>query len=142
MGKEKIHPEINNSGSASEVKIHKENSTFLISSLLILALIGIFLFVIFSYRDQKERFTESVQNDIKTITDLKTLQIESWRKERLDNGRIISENKLLSDKVRNYHENNKSETESDISRRLKSLLQNPDYYLKLFILKKTVRKYR
>ncbi|HEY5122825.1 MAG TPA: ATP-binding protein [Ignavibacteria bacterium] len=127
MGKEKIHPEINTPGSASEVKIHKENSTFLISSLLILALIGIFLFVIFSYRDQKERFTESVQNDIKTITDLKTLQIESWRKERLDNGRIISENKLLSDKIRNYHENNTLETEADISLWLKSLLQNPDY---------------
>ena len=108
-------------------KIRKENPTFLISSLLILTLIGIFVFVMYSYKDQKERLTENVQNNISTITDLKALQIEGWRKEHLDNGLMISADKLISDKVRSYHGKKNEEYEKDISGWLKTITRNTNY---------------
>jgi PAS domain S-box-containing protein len=127
MKKSEISANNNNEIYSSAEKGYKGNPTIPIFVLLIVALTGILLFVMFFYKNQKASLTEKIQNDINTITDLKTTQIQGWRKERFDDGEMISSNRMLSDKIRLYHDNNTEEVKNDILYWLKTLTRNSNY---------------
>ncbi|NVO03069.1 MAG: PAS domain S-box protein [Bacteroidetes bacterium] len=86
--------------------------------------IGAFL----NYQDEIKQIILHKKNELAAITDLKTKQIEAWRKERLNDAEIIKGNPFLFEPLYNLHENkNVAKTKSEVRQWLKPMIKNNNY---------------
>jgi len=73
----------------------------LILIFLILA-VGIGLSGYFYYQLQKKQFRAKIEQELSAIADLKVRELEHWRKERLEDARLIYENTIIISRIHEW----------------------------------------
>lgn len=95
---------------------------------LFLASIGIIILILFYFNRQKENIATDIKKDLSVITDLKVKQIENWRTERLLDGQMISENKIMINSILSiYKDPTKTSLRNDLTDLLKSICDKHNY---------------
>jgi two-component system, cell cycle sensor histidine kinase and response regulator CckA len=99
-------------------------------------LIGVFLFLVLGilmtgflfYQTQQKRIRSDVHTNLSVIADLKVRQIVQWRKERIGDGELQSENTLLARQAERYFKNNHAaDAQADILAILTAIQKEYEY---------------
>lgn len=108
-------------------------SLALISVFVIVSAIVGFFGVIF-INSQREQLLNDTKDEIKAIADLKVGQIESWRHERLSDGRLIQDNFSLIRQISDFlTKPDNAREKSDLLRWMNSIKTNYDYFSAIII---------
>jgi PAS domain S-box-containing protein len=96
-------------------------------SLFLLSL-GFILLILYYFNLQKENIAIDIKKDLSVIADLKVKQIENWRDERLLDGLMISENKIMVNSfLSTFRNKNNVELKNNITDLFKSICENHKY---------------
>ena len=76
-------------------------------SLLLSAItLGFIFLIVYYFNYQKKAITTDIKKDLSVISDFKVKQITNWRTERLLDGQLIAENKILVNSLRLFSQKN------------------------------------
>ncbi|MEI6155296.1 MAG: PAS domain S-box protein, partial [Deltaproteobacteria bacterium] len=94
----------------------KENRTsFYLLTIFVLLTAGIIFTGVLFYRSYKKQYRTDVENQLKSIADLKVGELVQWRKERLGNGNIFYKNDVFTELVKRYF---KDQNDADAKKRI------------------------
>ena len=106
-------------------KANRNSILFWIFLVIVSAVIVYRIFYFFQV--QKNQLTIDAQNNLTAIANLKSAQILDWRNDQLNNADFIFSNRLLTDKIRLYHEQRSGEMKKDISEWFKNFTSKHNY---------------
>lgn len=100
----------------------------LLIGIFLLLVIGIFLLGFFYYFSEKKRIKTEKQKELAVIAELKIDQIDRWRKERLDDGRVLLKNSLMAHGIKQFQKHSRSFwVRQEILAWMVSLMNNLNY---------------
>ncbi|MFA5404750.1 MAG: PAS domain S-box protein [Ignavibacteria bacterium] len=86
------------------------------------------MLILYYFNRQKENIAIDIKKDLSVVADLKVKQIENWRDERLLDGLMISENKIMVNSFLSFFKNNNNgELKNNISDLFKSFCDKQKY---------------
>jgi len=104
---EEAHPQ------SSAVR-YKANFPVSFTLTLITLTLGLIILILFYFNHQREILTEDIKSDLKVIADMKIKQISNWRNERLLDGNMIYDNKIMMKHMRKIAEGSKDEEQRNL----------------------------
>ena len=82
---------------------------------------------VFYHRNQLEHLYSKTYDELITIAQLKAVQVEQWRKDRIKYAVTITENQALMDQILGYLDDNDPGDEAGILKYLSSIVNNNDF---------------
>lgn len=109
-------------------EIYKARFPLTFSMLLFVLTLGFIFLIVYYFNYQKKAITADIKKDLSVISEFKVKQIANWRSERILDGQLIEENKILTNSLRSFVQNkNDINLKNNLGLWLKSLCSKDKY---------------
>lgn len=90
--------------------------------------LGFIILILYYFNHQRDALTNDIKSDLKVIADMKVKQISYWRSERMLDGFMIFDNKILMKSLKDITSGKNDEVlQSNISRWFNNICKSHDY---------------
>lgn len=117
--------EVNKKPSAIK---YKANFPVSFTLTLVTLTLGFIILILYYFNHQKEALTNDIKSDLKVVANMKAKQIVNWRNERILDGKMIFDNRILMNELKSFAKGKKSdEKESNLYKWFGNLCSSHNY---------------